>query len=85
MTGTSKLGEIEVIQIASQYVKLNGLHATEVDRVSFVDASTLPDRLKQKGSFWIVGFRDPFDGDVVAEHDGLVLNISDANGEVTMI
>ena len=51
MTGASTLGEIEVIQIASQCVKVNGLHSTEVDRVSFVDSSTLSDRQSKKVVF----------------------------------
>jgi hypothetical protein len=85
MVKDSKLSETEVLQIAVRYAESNGVNEPEVSRISFVDAATLPERLKQNGSFWIIGFSEPSNGETVAEHDGLVLNVRDADGEVTMI
>ena len=79
-----KMSEIDVVQLAESYAKEHGIQEG-IERVSFVDADDLPDRLRGKGSFWVVAFFPPKQTDVVVEHAGVVLNIGDSDQLISVV
>ena len=82
--GVARMSESQAMRVAQCYANRNGIHEA-IDRVSFVDADDLPERLRAKGSFWVVAFKPPERTDVVVEHDGVVLNIGDLDQSVTVV
>lgn len=82
--GVARMSEIEVKHVAECYASQKGIDES-IERVSFIDADDLPERLRSKGSFWVVAFKAPNRSDVVLEHDGVVLNISDSDQSVTVV
>lgn len=82
--GDARMSENEVKRLAQVYANQNGIKE-DIERVSFVSAESLSERLKSKGSFWVVAFESPKQTDVVLEHDGVVLNIGDSDQSVSVV
>lgn len=82
--GVAKMFKSDAMRIAQCYARENGVHET-IERVSFVDAGELPDRLRSKGNFWVVAFAVPEQVDVVVEHAGVVLNIRDSGQYISVV
>jgi hypothetical protein len=82
--GASRMSENEAKRIAQCYASQNGIREA-INRVSFVDADDLPERLRSRGSFWVIAFEPPKRTDVVMEHDGVVLNVGDSDQSVSVV